>query len=72
MSRNAGLIGLASALLLGGCASTTTAGAPRPAACEQIDCARMAAVEHVARKRGVRVIWVAPPQKRQDAEANDS
>lgn len=53
-------------LLLTACASTGTAYEKAPAQHERIvtDDAYVAVVEHIAKGRGTRVMWVNPPKKR--------
>lgn len=56
---------LAAALLLCACATTTAPNARlqadryQPAA---IDAQRMALIDHIARRKGVEVVWINPPQ----------
>lgn len=53
-------------LLLTACASTGTAYEKAPAQHETVvtDNAYVAVVEHIAKQRGTRVVWVNPPKKR--------
>jgi len=53
-------------LLLTACASTGTAYEKAPAQHEEVvtDKVYVAAVEHIAKGRGTRVMWVNPPKKR--------
>ena len=55
-----------SVLLLSACASTGTAYEKAPAQHENIvtDNTYVALVEHIAKHRGTRVVWVNPPKKR--------
>lgn len=57
------VLGLAlAATLSGGCATTSTMGAAEHRA-KRADAAYVAAVEAVARRRGVQVHWVNPPRE---------
>ena len=53
-------------LLLTACASTGTAYEKAPAQHENVvtDNVYVAVVEHIAKQRGTRVMWVNPPKKR--------
>ncbi len=53
-------------LLLTACASTGTAYEKAPAQHETVvtDNVYVAVVEHIAKQRGTRVMWVNPPKKR--------
>ncbi|MEO6103847.1 MAG: hypothetical protein ABIP44_09455 [Pseudoxanthomonas sp.] len=53
-------------LLLTACASTGTAYEKAPAQHESVvtDGVYVAVVEHIAKGRGTRVVWVNPPKKR--------
>ncbi len=53
-------------LLLTACASTGTAYEKAPAQHETVvtDNVYVAVVEHIAKQRGTRVVWVNPPKKR--------
>ena len=50
-------------LLLAACASTETAMHPASHMSITQDGAYVGAVESIAKKRGVRVVWVNPPEK---------
>lgn len=54
---------------LGACA--TTKSPSTNVTCDVVDCARVAAINHAARMRGVRVIWVAQPQKRETEQTRN-
>ena len=53
-------------LLSTGCASTKSAyeSGPRPHETIVTDQTYVAVVEHIAKQRGTRVVWVNPPKKR--------
>lgn len=53
-------------LFLAACASTGTAYEKAPAQHENVvtDNLYVAVVEHIAKQRGTRVVWVNPPKKR--------
>jgi hypothetical protein len=57
---------IAASALLAGCATPGTsqpyADVPAPY-CANVDCQTMSDVDRVALSRGVRVIWVHPPEK---------
>jgi hypothetical protein len=53
------------ALLLAACASTETALQPASHTVIGQDGAYVGAVKTIAKRRGVRVVWVNPPEKRQ-------
>lgn len=56
---------LAATLLLAACASTSGTSLASQSDM-RVDAAYVNAVERVANERGVRVVWVNPPQKRKD------
>ena len=56
-------------LLLAACASTETAMHPASQTSITQDGTYVAVVENIAKKRGVRVVWVNPPDKRRQVVA---
>ena len=51
-------------LLLAGCASDGTAKLNRHEGVMRNNAEYMSAVEHIAQRRGVRIVWMNPPEKR--------
>lgn len=56
-------VALVVAVSLCACAGTGTSVATRSSLSE-VDAQRIAAIEHVAKDRGIEVVWVNPPKKR--------
>ena len=57
---------IAASILLAGCATpgASQRSAAVPAYCgNNLDCKKMSDVDRIAQARGVRVIWVHPPEK---------
>jgi hypothetical protein len=52
---------LAGAVMLVGCASTGASLATRDPGYKRADADYVSAVEHLALRRGVRVVWINPP-----------
>lgn len=65
--RLASMLSIIAGMMLAGCATTSTS--PRAGisgTSPELDHAKMAKVEQVALARGVKVIWINPPEAKRD------
>jgi hypothetical protein len=62
-SRLGAVVVLAGAVLLAGCASGSASVAKRGDGYRHTDAVYVSTVEELAKRRGVRVVWVHPPYK---------